>query len=781
MESEFLTLADIATGESCFIVKVHGYGSFRNRVLEMGFITGEEVRVVKNAPLHDPIEYIVMNTHVSLRRSEAAMIEVVSHAQQLDSSYNGTFVESVLHEQAKERGKHIEVALVGNPNCGKTSLFNRITGLREHVGNYSGVTVSAKRAVIKHGGYTLEIVDLPGTYSITEYSAEEKFVRDYLTKQHPDIVLNVVDAGKLERNMFLTTQLIDMNLWVVMALNLYDEFEKSGDKLDFHQLGHLLGFPIIPTIATKGEGLIKLLDTIIEAYEGRAHEMRHIHINYGSDIEHSITEIKSVLKKYKDKTIIYAPRYQAIKSLEDDSNIDELFSDKDAVKELEKVAKHERAHLEKANRQDIKSILAEARYGFIRGALRETTKESKRKLRKSDYIDRILTHSWLGYPCLILFLWLMFQATFYIGGFPMEWIDAGVSALAEWVKGIMPEGPLNDLITDGIIAGVGGVLVFLPNILILFFFISIMEDTGYMARAAFLMDKLMHKMGLHGKSFIPLLMGFGCNVPAVMATRTLESRRDRILTTLVVPFMSCSARLPILLLLVGAFFDKNKGVVLLSLYLISILLGIVTAWVLGRTVLKQEADPFVMELPPYRFPTARNMFLHMWDKGKEYLKKMSTVILFASIIIWALGYFPRPQESMTQAEQMEQSYIGKIGKSIEPVMRPLGFDWKMDVSILSGLMAKEVVVSSLGILHNTEESIEDETALTGKLRTNSGFTPLIAYAFMLFMMLYIPCIATIVAISKEAGKKWALFSVIYGIFLAWMVAFIVYQVGSNFI
>lgn len=778
MKHEYLSLADIGTGECCYIVKVHGYGSFRNRVLEMGFISGEEVRVVKNAPFHDPVEYIVMNTHVSLRRSEAAMIEVVSHAERVDASYNGTFVESVLHAQAKERGKRIEVALVGNPNSGKTSLFNRITGLREHVGNYSGVTVDAKRAEIKHGGYTLEIVDLPGTYSITEYSAEEKFVRDYLTKQHPDIVLNVVDAGKLERNLFLTTQLIDMNLWVVMALNLYDELEQSGDSLDFHKLGHLLGFPIVPTVATKGEGLIKLLDTVIEAYEGRADEMRHIHINYGTDIEGAISQIKPLLEPFKDQSVIYAPRYQAIKALENESNIDEMFAGEPKIDKLKRVAAQEREKLEKDNKQDIKSIFANAKYGFIRGALSETMKQTKRSSIKSDYIDKILTHSWLGYPCLLCFLWLTFQATYYIGNFPMEWIDAGVSWLAEWTKGVLPEGPLNDLITDGIIAGVGGVLVFLPNILILFFFISLMEDTGYMARAAFLMDKLMHKMGLHGKSFIPLLMGFGCNVPAVMATRTLESRRDRILTTLVVPFMSCSARLPILLLLVGAFFDKHQGLVLLSLYLISILLGILTAWVLGKTMLKQESDPFVMELPPYRIPTARNMFLHMWDKGKQYLKKMSTVILFASIVIWALGYFPRPEADMTPSEQMEQSYIGKIGKSMEPVMKPLGFDWKMDVSILTGLMAKEVVVSSLGILYHNDDS---EDGLAEKLQENSGFTPIIAYGFMLFMMLYVPCIATIVAISKEAGRKWATFSVIYGIILAWVVAFLVYQVGSTFI
>ncbi len=778
MERDYLSLADIGTGESCYIVKVHGYGSFRNRVLEMGFVSGEEVRVVKNAPFHDPVEYIVMNTHVSLRRSEAAMIEVVSHAEKVDASYNGTFVESVLHARAKERGKRIEVALVGNPNSGKTSLFNRITGLREHVGNYSGVTVGAKHAEIKHGGYTLEIVDLPGTYSITEYSAEEKFVRDYLAKQHPDIVLNVVDAGKLERNLFLTTQLIDMNLWVVMALNLYDELEQSGDSLDFHKLGHLLGFPIVPTVATKGEGLIKLLDTVIEAYEGRADEMRHIHINYGTDIETSISQIKPLLEPFKDQAVIYAPRYQAIKALESESNIDEMFAGEPKIDKLKRVATQEREKLEKDNRQDIKSIFANAKYGFIRGALSETMKQTNRNSIKSDYIDKILTHSWLGYPCLLIFLWLTFQATYYIGNFPMEWIDAGVSWLAEWTKGVLPEGSLNDLITDGIITGVGGVLVFLPNILILFFFISLMEDTGYMARAAFLMDKLMHKMGLHGKSFIPLLMGFGCNVPAVMATRTLESRRDRILTTLVVPFMSCSARLPILLLLVGTFFGKHQGLVLLSLYLISILLGILTAWVLGRTMLKQESDPFVMELPPYRIPTARNMFLHMWDKGKQYLKKMSTVILFASIVIWALGYFPLPENDMTTAERMEQSYIGKIGKIMEPVMKPLGFDWKMDVSILTGLMAKEVVVSSLGILYNINDS---EDGLAAKLQENSGFTPMIAYAFMLFMMLYVPCIATIVAISKEAGKKWAIFSVIYGIILAWVVAFLVYQVGSTLI
>ncbi len=785
MESKERFLADIPTGGSCYIVKVHGYGSFRNRILEMGFICGERVEVIKNAPLSDPIEYVVMGTHVSLRRSEAALIQVVSEKEEVKENYNGTFTEGSLAEEALKKGKTIEVALVGNPNSGKTSLFNHFTGLREHVGNYGGVTVDVKNASFKYKGYNFEMVDLPGTYSIYKSTAEEIFVSDYLTKNHPDIVLNVVDAGKLERNLFLTTQLIDMNLWVVMALNMYDELEASGAELDYHNLGHLLGFPIVPTVAHKGKGIEQLLDTIIEAYEGRAHEMRHIHIDYGQEIESGISKVKTILEPYRDKTELLAPRFLAIKCLEAPEKIHEQ-AGLESADEVVECAEKQKQILEKEFKQDICSILSDAKYGFIKGALKETYKEGEQKHKLSESIDNILTNKWLGYPCLLIFLWIMFQLTFTVGQYPMDWIEAGIDALSDWVGAHLAEGPLTDLLVDGILGGVGGVLVFLPNILILFFFISLMEDTGYMARAAFLMDRIMHKMGLHGQSFIPLLMGYGCNVPAIMATRTLKSRRDRILTILVVPFMSCNARLPIYLLLVGAFFVSHQGLVLLSIYLIGILLAVLSAFILGKFVLKQDSEPFVIELPPYRIPTFRNMLIHMWDKGKQYLKKMSTIILAVSIVIWALSYFPRPKdEEMSSSEQIEQSYIGRAGKFVEPVLAPLGFDWKMDVSVLTGLTAKEVVVSSLSILYTNheidEEDEEEETnRLAEELQRNSGFTPLIAYVFMIFMMLYIPCIATIVVIMREAGRKWGLFTLFYGIFLAWVVGFIIYQVGMLF-
>lgn len=672
MENHFLRLSDISTGKECVIVKVHGHGSFRNRIVEMGFVKGEKVTVIKNAPLRDPIEYKIMDSHISLRRSEAELIEVMNMAElteeeMRDSGYNGTFQDEAAEKVLREKTNTIEIALVGNPNCGKTSFFNRATGLREHVGNYSGVTVDAKEAVFKHKGYTIHLIDLPGTYSITEYTPEELFVRTYITERHPDIVLNVVDASSLERNLFLTTQLIDMNIRIVMALNMYDELGKEGAALDYHYLGHLLGFPIVPTIASQGEGIDDVLDKIIEVFEDRNDTSRHIHINYGTEIEQAIDRIKAEIVPNKNITDRFAPRYLAIKMLEDDRIIREVLSVAANYNEIEEVARRDISRLEKEYKEDPRTIITNAKYGFIRGALKETyTVGDKDKRQLTSAIDTVLTHHWFGFPVLLLFMWVMFQATFSLGSYPMEWIQEGVDALGNWVAGVMAPGPLADLIVDGVIAGVGGVIVFLPNILILFFFISLMEDTGYMARAAFIMDKLMHKIGLHGKSFIPLLIGVGCNVPAIMATRTLESRRERLLTMLIVPFMSCSARLPLYILMVSAFFPVNQGLILLSIYVIGIALAVLTALLLKKLLFHKASDPFVMELPPYRMPTMRNTLLHMWNKAGQYLKKMGTIILFASILIWALGYYPHHAEYAKQSpEQMENSYIGCIGKSID--------------------------------------------------------------------------------------------------------------------
>lgn len=788
MENQYKRLSDIPTGEECVIVKVHGHGSFRNRIVEMGFVKGEKVTVIKNAPLRDPIEYKLMDSHISLRRSEARLIEVVNISSEERGGYNGTFTEEEIARVITERSKTINIALVGNPNSGKTSFFNRATGLRERVGNYGGVTVDAKQGVFHHNGYTINLIDLPGTYSITEYTPEEIYVRKYITEHHPDLVLNVVDASCLERNLFLTTQLIDMNVRVVMALNMYDELTGEGAQLDYGYLGQLLGIPIVPTTASKGVGIADVLDKIIEVFEGQAKEARHVHINYGAEIEEAILRIKAEVTPNKNITDELAPRYVAIKLLEDDRITKELLENVPNYDRILEVAQKEIQHLEKSYKEDTRTIITNAKYGFIRGALQETLKtgdKDKRQLTRA--IDALLTHQWLGFPFLLFFMWLMFQATFSLGSYPMDWIDAGVGALGNWIAESMPAGPLNDLLVDGIIAGVGGVIVFLPNILILFFFISLMEDTGYMARAAFIMDRLMHKIGLHGKSFIPLLIGFGCNVPAIMATRTLESRRDRIMTMLIIPFMSCSARLPVYILLVSAFFQNNQGLILLSVYLVGILLAIFTSVLLKKTVFSKSSVPFVMELPPYRMPTVRNTVVHMWGKAVQYLKKMGTIILFASVLIWALGYFPLKDEATEPAVHLENSYIGKLGKGIEPVIEPLGFDWKMGVSIITGLAAKEIVVSSMGILYHVDGEVDESSqSLIENIRQQENaagekvFTPLVAYGFMLFILIYFPCMAAIAAIRKEAGWKWAMFTVFYTTILAWIVSFCVYQIGQMF-
>ena len=786
MDNDYLKLSDIPTGEECVIVKVHGHGSFRNRIVEMGFVRGEKVAVVRNAPLHDPIEYRLMDGYISLRRSEAQLIEVVRISTEELEGFNGTFTESEIAQQIREKSRTIDIALVGNPNCGKTSFFNRATGLREKVGNYSGVTVDAKQGVFHYKGYKINLIDLPGTYSITEYTPEEIYVREYITKHHPDLVLNVVDASCLERNLYLTTQLIDMNIRVVMALNMYDELTGAGSKLDYRYLGQLLGIPIIPTTASRGIGITEVLDKIIEVFEDQAQESRHVHIHYGQEIEDAIRRVKMEVAPNKNVTDEFTPRYVAIKLLEDDRIMNEQLAAVPNYGQIQEVARKEIQRLEKEYKEDTRSIITNAKYGFIRGALQETFQSGEKDKRQlTNAIDAVLMHRWLGFPFLIFFMWVMFQATFSLGSYPMEWIEAGVETLGNWVAEIMPDGPLNDLLVNGVIAGVGGVIVFLPNILILFFFISLMEDSGYMARVAFIMDRMMHKIGLHGKSFIPLLIGFGCNVPAIMATRTLESRRDRIMTMLIVPFMSCSARLPLYILIVSAFFPVKQGLVLLSVYVIGILLSIGTALLLKKTFFAKSSVPFVMELPPYRMPTMRNTVLHMWGKAGQYLKKMGTIILAASILIWALGYFPLDKrEEVGAAEHLEQSYIGRIGKFIEPAIRPLGFDWKMGVSIVTGLAAKEIVVSSMGILYHVPDAEEDMQSLAENLkkqvdeRGDRVFTPLVAYAFMLFILIYFPCMAVIAAIRKEAGWGWAFFTIFYTTSLAWIVSFCVYQIGN---
>jgi ferrous iron transport protein B len=820
-----MRLSDLRTGEKGIIVKVTGRGGFRKRIIEMGFIRGKEVDVIQNAPLKDPIHYRVMGYDVSLRRADAAMIEVISMEEatqehkKTGNDANDYILPSSndLQTLAINKGKTINIALVGNPNCGKTSLFNFASGAHEHVGNYSGVTVDAKAGTFYQNGYTFNIVDLPGTYSLSAYTPEELYVRRHLNTEHPDVVINVVDATNLERNLYLTCQLIDMDVRMVIALNMYDELEKRGDKFDYKSLARMIGTPIVPTVSKTGFGIEDLFNRVIQVYEEQDPILRHTHINYGDVLEKAIYNVRHSIKSNLNIAKSTSKRNLAIKLLEKDSDVQATIK---AYPESEKVltdADKEITQLEELLKEDTETIFTDARYGFISGALRETLEQNKiKEVSITQIIDLIVTHKVLGFPIFILFMWIMFEATFRLGQYPMNWIQSLVEALSSFVQNYMAEGPLKDLLVDGIIGGVGGVIVFLPNILILYMFISFMEDSGYMARAAFIMDKIMHKMGLHGKSFIPLVMGFGCNVPAIMASRTIESRNSRMITMLVNPLMSCSARLPLYVLLTGAFFPKNASTILLILYVTGIALAVIMARLFKRFLFNEEDVPFVMELPPYRMPTGKSIMIHMWEKAKQYLHKMGGIILVASIIIWFLSYFPRHNESnrafdnqIAQIEQSEtdqqtktaevakvehakvifhqqNSYIGLIGQAIQPVLAPLGFNWKISVSLLSGMTAKEVVVSTLSVLYTGTDN--DNQGLSERLRQDDAvlgqpaFTPLVGLSLMFFVLIYFPCIATVTAIVNESGSwKWGLFVITYTCILAWIVSFIVYQTGNLFI
>lgn len=801
-----MRLSDLKTGDKAVVVKVLGHGAFRKRIIEMGFVRGQTVLVELNAPLKDPIKYKIMDYEISLRRSEASLVEVITpeEAEAVFGDANKASGESKLTPSEEDEcikralsksTKTINIALVGNPNCGKTSLFNIASGAHEHVGNYSGVTVDAKKGFFEYKGYHFNIYDLPGTYSLSAYSPEELYVRRYLKDETPDVLVNVVVASNLERNLYLTTELIDMDYRMVIALNMFDELEQSGGKIDYKYLGNMIGVPIVPTVSRSGKGVNQLFDTVIDVYEGRNESVRHVHVNLGNVIENGITPLKNLLKQDPTCTREFSPRYLAIKILEGDAEVKKILEGADSYPELMKLRDQEVKEIEATLNEDIESAIANEKYGFISGALAETyTPGDKEEARSTRIIDSFVTNKLFGFPIFILLMWLMFEATFSLGAYPMEWIESFVAWLSGLVGTYMPAGPLKDLLIDGVLGGVGGVIVFLPNILILYLFISFMEDSGYMARAAFIMDKIMHKIGLHGKSFIPLVMGFGCNVPAIMATRTIESRSSRLITILIDPFISCSARIPIYILLVGTFFPHYASLVFVGLYVLGIVVAVVTAKLMRRFLFKVDETPFVMELPPYRMPTAKATIRHMWSKAEQYLRKMGGVILVASVIIWFLSYFPRPAESyereLTPHEQMEQqsnSYLGKIGQALTPLVEPLGFNWKVTTSLLSGTAAKELVVSTLGVLYSENDSDETLTLSQRISQPNPAtgtpdFTPLVALTFMVFVLLYIPCIASVVAVIKESGSwKWGAFTVIYNTCVAWIVAFIVYQIGSLFI
>ena len=826
-----MRLSELQTGEKGVIIKVMGHGGFRRRIIEMGFIKGKTVEVLLNAPLKDPIKYKIMGYEISLRRQEAAMIEVMSEEEARESMQETHFhdpiaedipvSEAKLKEIASGKRRTINVALVGNPNCGKTSLFNVASGSHEHVGNYSGVTVDAKEGHFDFQGYHFRLVDLPGTYSLSAYSPEELYVRKHIIDETPDVIINVVDAGNLERNLYLTAQLIDMNVRMVVALNMYDALLHSGNTLDHKKLGQLFGVPIVPTVSRTGKGIDNLFHVIIGLYEGadfigqkeeiqdeamreyrewhdkyvpdhkygshdeETHDfdgksyIRHIHINHGPELERSIDVVKEVICKNENIRYKYSTRFLAIKLLENDKDIEQrVISTLPNGEEVIRVRDKEAERIRLSMNEDSEQAITDAKYGFITGALKETyTEKNQNTEMYTRIVDSIVTHKIWGFPIFFVFLYLMFECTFVFGEYPKGWIEWLVEQIASLAETFMPAGPLKDLIVDGIIGGVGGVIVFLPNILFLYIFISFMEDSGYMARAAFIMDKIMHKMGLHGKSFIPLIMGFGCNVPAIMASRIIESRKSRLVTILINPLISCSARLPIYLVMIGAFFPSKASLVLLSIYVTGILLAVLMARIFSRFIVRGDDAPFVMELPPYRMPTAKSVLRHTWEKGAQYLKKMGGIIMIASVIIWFLGYYPNHDAYSTTAEQQENSYIGQIGKAIEPVIEPLGFDWKMGVGILSGIGAKELVVSTLGVLYTNDDGIESVD-----LADRIPITPLVAYGYMLFVLIYFPCIATVAAIKNESGSwKWAAFTICYTTLLAWIVAFLVHQVGGIFL
>jgi len=790
-------LSDVDENSTVVISKVLGHGSFRRRISEMGFVAGKEVSVLKNAPFKDPVEYRLMGYNVSLRRVEASLIEVITleEAELLSPLiYDGTIELDELKISARKKSHRITIALVGNPNSGKTTLFNRLTNSKEHVGNYGGVTVGATKSSLERNGYHFDITDLPGTYSLTSYTPEELYTRNFILQEMPDIVVNVVDASNLERNLFLTTQLIDMDIKVVIALNMYDDLVASGSKLKIKKLSKLTGIPMVPTTASSGEGLEQLMEKLIEVYEDRDPVVRHIHINYGEEMEKSIFQIRKEIKKDKPLTATFSSRYLSVRLIEKDPEALKVLETSSNYQTIKEITVYEIARLESRLNDETSQLITDAKYGFIAGALKECYQPGiMKRTITTQKIDRVMTGKHTGFPIFLGLMFLIFYATFALGALPTAWLMRGVTYFSAHLASVMSNGMLKDLLVDGIIRGLGSVLVFLPNILILFFFISLMEDTGYMARAAFIMDKLMHKMGLHGRSFIPMVMGFGCNVPAIMATRTIRNRGDRLLTMMIIPFMSCSARLPVYVVLISAFFPRYPALVFIGIYLLGIAVAILSSRLLNRTVFKRKETPFVMELPPYRMPVLKNSLLHMWDKASQYLKKIGGTILLAVVLIWALEYFPRNGKIGVKApvqnvSQMEQSYLGRIGHFIEPVIRPLGFDWRMGVSLIAGIPAKEIVIGTMAVLYGTENDQHKNELLQTRLQNQRYeygprigelvFNQAAALAFLVFVLLYFPCIAVIAAIKRESGSwKYALFTVFYTTSAAWIGAFITYHLA----
>ncbi len=752
---------------------------------------------------------------------------------------------------------NFNIAFAGNPNCGKTTIFNALTGARQRVGNWPGVTVEKKSGHYNYSDLTFDVIDLPGTYSLAAFSAEETVVRHYLEQDEAQVVVNIIDASNLERNLFLTTQLIELGKPLVIVLNMMDMAHEKGLQIDADTLATLLGAPVVPVIGRTAEGIELLKEKILRVSTEISMKSRLIDISYPRDIEIEIEKLTHLIQR--DDVSLKQSRWTSIKLLESDKQTrDEVRLHTKGTDILDQ-AKISIDRIEVLFKDTGRAVISHARYGFIQGALRECVVESiVDSVDQSRQIDRVITNRWLGLPIFGLFMWLMFKLTYDLGSIPMDWIDSGLVLLMNFISNLLPESMFASLLVDGVIGGVGAIAVFLPNIFILFFIIAVLEDTGYMARVAFIMDRVMHNIGLHGKAFIPMIMGFGCNVPAIMGTRILESRRDRILTVLINPFMSCSARLPVYVLVAGAFFPDNAATVIFSMYILGIVAAIASGKLFSRTILKGMSKPFVLELPPYQRPTLRSLILHTWERGYLFIQKMGTVILVGSVIIWVLGYFPREvelerdyqkermtltqnydsqmmdlgskfkksvqkdrrayhsemvnyaasasyqelhhqfqllQEELASEETKElyklrqeeigditeQKWIGRVGKIFEPIVRPLGFTWRESVALITGFVAKEIVVSTYGVLFGVGEDVDEGSQGVISGLRSSGMTPLVALSFLVFTLLYTPCLATVAAIKRETGT-WAytLFSIAYSLGLAYTLAFAVTYFGGMF-
>lgn len=752
-------LSDLKNGETGFISTIKGGTSFRLRLEELGFVPGQEVTRTYASPLGTPIIFAMLGQKVALRKSEAEQITIEATAadalakgRKLSDTianskwtYTGEEARALscnsqhcngctgCGQQAKRedtpREGELTIALVGNPNCGKTAFFNAASGGHERTGNYAGVTVSSVVGRTTFEGTALRVVDLPGTYSLRAFTPEEAFVANELAKGEIDVIINVLDVNNLERNLLLTLQLQKIGLPIVGVLNMYDEFEQSHSELDVAMLEQRLGIPLIPAVASKGRGV---KETVSEAIKIANASLAKTSVDHTSP-----AEIKNAINTLTKKT------------------------------------------------QAGKNFLGEDPHAQVHACLDGIyTIREGRAQRFTAWLDRFLVKAPIAYLLFFLVMGLIFFLTFEVGAYPMEWMEAGVAWISSQISAVMPEGIWRALLVDGIIGGVGSVIVFLPNILILYFFISILEDSGYFARTALLADPLFRRFGLHGKSFIPMLMGFGCSVPAVMATRTIDSRKSRLITMMTLPFMSCSARLPVYTILAGAFFPEHAAWVMLALYAGGIFTAMCAAWLLNLAFHRNEGSHFIMEMPPYRKPVAAGIFKHTWEKGRQYLQKMAGIILIASIVVWALGYFPQGNKDLTPAQQQEQSYLGQVGHAVSPVLEPLGFDWHLGVGIVAGVGAKELMVSSIGVLYNVpvDEGGEAEKYSLAEGLKRSGTTPAAALAYLVFALLYFPCLATLAAIRAESGHwKYALFTAAYTTGLAYLMAFVVYRIALLFL